>query len=56
MPITLPPDTRNQLIASLRRYAAENLDEGIGDRTTDLGGVCHRPEFTYWKTPSGKSR
>lgn len=88
MPIALRPDTRKQLIASLKRYAAENLDEEIGDlkaglfldfclaevgavvynqaiadaqayfheRTTDLDGVCHQPEFTYWTTPPGKSR
>lgn len=88
MPITLPPETRTQLIASLKQYTAANLDEEIGDlkatllldfclaeigavvynraiadaqayfqeRTTDLDGVCHQPEFTYWKTPPGKSR
>jgi uncharacterized protein (DUF2164 family) len=88
MPITLRPDTRKQLIGSLKRYAAENLDEEIGDlkagllldfclaeigavvynqaiadaqayfqeRTTDLDGVCHQPEFTYWTTPPGKPR
>lgn len=88
MPITLPPDTRAQLIASLKQYVAEHLDEEIGDlkatlfldfclaevgavvynraisdaqayfqeRTTDLDGVCHQPEFTYWKAPPGKSR
>jgi hypothetical protein len=31
MPITLTPDARKQLVASIRRYAAENLDEEIGD-------------------------
>jgi uncharacterized protein (DUF2164 family) len=88
MPITLAPDTRKQLVASLKRYAAETLDEEIGDlkagllldfclaevgavvynqaiadaqkyfheRTTDLDGVCHRLEFTYWKTPPGRTR
>lgn len=88
MAITLPPETRTQLIASLGKYAAENLDEEIGDlkaallldfclaevgavvynraiadaqayfqeRTTDLDGVCHQPEFTYWTPPPGTSR
>jgi uncharacterized protein (DUF2164 family) len=88
MAITLPPDTRAKLIVSLKRYAAEHLDEESGDlkatlfldfclaevgavvynraisdaqayfqeRTTDLDGVCHQPEFTYWKGPPGKSR
>ena len=88
MAITLPPDTRKQLVASLKRYAAENLDEQIGDlkagllldfclaeigavvynqavvdaqkyfheRTTDLDGVCHQPEFTYWQATTGKKR
>ena len=88
MPLTLLPDTRKQLVASLKRYAAENLDEEIGDlkagllldfclaeigavvynqaiadaqkyfheRTTDLDGVCHQPEFTYWQAPTGKKR
>jgi hypothetical protein len=29
MPITLSPDARKQRLASLKRYAAENLDEEI---------------------------
>ena len=88
MPIALLPDTRKQLVASLKRYAAENLDEEIGDlkagllldfclaevgavvynqaiadaqkyfheRTTDLDGVCHQPEFVYWQASTGKRR
>ena len=65
MAITLPSDTRKQLIASLKKYAADNLDEEIGDlkagayvqeRTSDLDGLCHQPELTYWRTLSGKSR
>ena len=36
MPITLTPDARKQLVASLKRYAAENLDEGIGDLKAGL--------------------
>ena len=87
MAITLPPETTKQLVASLKRYVAENLDEQIGDlkagmlldfclaeigsvvynqaigdaqkyfheRTTDLDAICHQPEFTYWRTPTGKS-
>jgi uncharacterized protein (DUF2164 family) len=31
MAITLPPDTTKKLIASIKRYAAANLDEEIGD-------------------------
>ena len=31
MAIKLSPDTRKRLIASIKRYAAENLDEEIGD-------------------------
>jgi uncharacterized protein (DUF2164 family) len=88
MSIMLPPDTRTRLIASLKQYAAEHLDEEIGDlkatllldfclaeigavvynqaiadaqayfqeRTTDLDGVCHQPEFTFWQPPPGRSR
>lgn len=88
MAIALQPDTRKRLVASLKRYAAENLDEEIGDlkagllldfclaeigavvynqaiadaqkyfheRTTDLDGVCHQPELTYWKTPPRRPR
>ena len=88
MSITIPPETRKQLLASLKRYAAENLDEEVGDlkagllldfclaeigavvynqaigdaqkyfheRTTDLDGVCHKPEFTYWQPPPGRKR
>jgi uncharacterized protein (DUF2164 family) len=87
MPITLSTETRKQLVDSLKRYAAEHLDDPIGDlkagllldfclveigavvynqavadaqayfqeRTADLDGVCHQPEFTYWKGP-GKTR
>jgi uncharacterized protein (DUF2164 family) len=36
MPITIPAETRKQLIASLKRYAAENLDEAIGDLKAGL--------------------
>jgi len=88
MAITLPPDTRRQLVDSLKKYAAENLDEELGDlkggllldfclaevgavvynraitdaqryfqeRTTDLEGVCHQPEFTYWPRAGAKKR
>ena len=88
MPIALPPDTRKQLVASLKRYAVANLEEEIGDlkagllldfclaeigavvynqaiadaqkyfheRTTDLDGVCHQPESTYWQASAGKKR
>ena len=88
MPLTLPPDTRKQLVASLKRYAAENLEEEIGDlkaglllefclaeigavvynqaiadaqkyfheRTTDLDGVCHQQEFTYWPASAARKR
>ncbi len=31
MPITLPPDTTAQLLASIKRYAAEHLEQDIGD-------------------------
>ncbi|MGD9903514.1 MAG: DUF2164 domain-containing protein [Vicinamibacterales bacterium] len=89
MPIILPPDTtRRRLLESIRKYAAENLDEELGDlkagllldfclaevgavvynqaiadaqayfqeRTTDLEGVCHQPEFTCWPSAGGKRR
>lgn len=32
----LSPDTRKQIIASLQRYFAENMDEEIGDLQADL--------------------
>ncbi len=88
MPITLQPETRRQLVDSIRKYAAENLDEELGDlkagllldfclaevgavvynqaiadaqryfqeRTTDLDGICHQPEFTYWQAPARTKR
>jgi len=88
MAITLPPDTRRQLLDSIKKYAAENLDEELGDlkagllldfcvaevgavvynraiadaqryfqeRTTDLEGVCHQPEFTYWPRSGPRKR
>jgi hypothetical protein len=40
MAITLSPEVRKQLVASIKRYAVENLDEEIGD-LADLEGVCH---------------
>jgi uncharacterized protein (DUF2164 family) len=34
--IKISPDTRKRLIASLKRYAAENLDEELGDLKAGL--------------------
>ena len=31
MPIALSPETNKRLVASIKRYAAETLDEEIGD-------------------------
>jgi len=36
MPITLSPETIKRLVASIKRYAAENLDEEIGDLKAGL--------------------
>ena len=36
MAITLSPEIRKQLVASIKRYAAENLDEEIGDLKAGL--------------------
>jgi uncharacterized protein (DUF2164 family) len=36
MAITLPPDTTKQLLASIKRYVAENLDQEIGDLQAGL--------------------
>jgi len=36
MAIKLSPETTKRLIASLKRYAAENLDEEIGDLKAGL--------------------
>ncbi|MCU1383975.1 MAG: hypothetical protein JWL71_2672 [Acidobacteria bacterium] len=36
MPITLSPDTTRRLIASIKRYAAEHLDEEVGDLKAGL--------------------
>jgi uncharacterized protein (DUF2164 family) len=36
MSIRISPDTRKRLIASLKRYAAENLDEELGDLKAGL--------------------
>jgi uncharacterized protein (DUF2164 family) len=81
MAIKLSPETTRRLVASIKRYAAENLDEEIGDlkaglfldycireigpsiynqaiadaqsyltdRIADLEGVCHQPEFGFWR-------
>ncbi len=51
MPITLSPETTKKLQASIKRYAAEHLDEEM--RVEDLEGVCHQAEFTYWP-PAGR--
>ena len=34
--IKMSPETRKQLLASIKRYAAENLDEAIGDLKAGL--------------------
>ncbi len=36
MPIQLEPESRKALIASIRRYAEENLDEEMGDLKAGL--------------------
>jgi uncharacterized protein (DUF2164 family) len=36
MPIKLSPDTTKRLLASIKRYAADNLDEEIGDLKAGL--------------------
>ncbi|HVA57071.1 MAG: DUF2164 domain-containing protein [Gemmatimonadaceae bacterium] len=36
MAITLPADTRQKLIASIKRYFAENLDQDVGDLKAGL--------------------
>ena len=36
MPIELPPDTLKKMQASVRRYAAESLDEDMGDLKAGL--------------------
>lgn len=36
MAITLSPEVTKQLVASLKRYAAENLDEDVGDLKAGL--------------------
>jgi hypothetical protein len=36
MAIKISPETRQRLIASLKRYAAENLDEELGDLKAGL--------------------
>ena len=36
MPITLSPETTRRLVASIKRYAAENLEEEIGDLKAGL--------------------
>lgn len=88
MALSLTPDTSRQLRESIKRFAAEHLDEEIGDlkaslllefclteigavvynraiadaqsyfqeRTADLDGVCHQPEFTYWTKAGGQGK
>jgi uncharacterized protein (DUF2164 family) len=36
MPIKLSPEVTRRLVASIKRYAAENLDEEIGDLKAGL--------------------
>ena len=36
MAITLPPETTKQLLASIKRYVAENLEQEIGDLQAGL--------------------
>ena len=36
MPITLQDETKKQLLASIKRYVAENLDQDIGDLKAGL--------------------
>ena len=36
MAIRIPPETRKRLVASIKRYAAENLDAEIGDLKAGL--------------------
>ena len=36
MAITLPQDTTKRLVASIKRYVAENLDQEIGDLQAGL--------------------
>jgi uncharacterized protein (DUF2164 family) len=36
MAINIPADSRKRLLASIKRYAAENLDEEIGDLKAGL--------------------
>ena len=86
MAITLTPETTKRLHGSIKRFAAEHLDEEMGDlkaalvlafvmkeiaptiynqaiadaqtyfqgRVSDLEGVCHEQEFTYWTPESSK--
>ena len=36
MAITLSPETKKQLLASIKRYVAENLEQDIGDLQAGL--------------------
>jgi uncharacterized protein (DUF2164 family) len=36
MPLPLPPDTRRQLLDSIKKYAAEHLDAELGDLKAGL--------------------
>lgn len=88
MSTALSADLSKQLRESIKRFAAEHLDEEVGDlkaalllefcltevgavvynqaiadaqryfqeRSADLDGVCHQPEFTYWAKRPGRSR
>jgi uncharacterized protein (DUF2164 family) len=79
--IELQPEVKKRVVASIRRYFDENMEEEIGDlkadllleffmreigpsvynqaiadaqayfadKTGDLDGTCHQPEFGYWK-------
>ena len=69
MAVALSPETSIRLVASIKRYVAENPQEEIGPsiynqaiadaqayftgRMADLEGAYHEDEFTYW-TPTGR--
>ena len=54
MAIELPKEAREQAIASLQRYFAENMEEKIGKerlqiRVAEVDMDVHQDEFTYWR-------
>ncbi len=53
MPITLPPEAAKQLVASIKRFSAEHLDEQIDFL---VGKPAFQPVFMLLNRPLGRDQ